>query len=223
MRSLWRCIRNILFGWLNGYDAILHPLPTPPAPRPVGSGFCRADATDITQSSSVAQWEGRTDFTNLLDLVFFEEEEVHPLLDTSYLSEDELADPEMQAINAAAAEMATYVKLVAKGGKGWVGYWLHPSEPTDRSWHLIELDTEFTFWALSSRTLTEGVAAEHTSHQDELDAHTAYVRLATELAELGLPLSPQDRAIGDEAKYVVSPEDLMEKLVEAEREKRGLR
>jgi hypothetical protein len=100
----------------------------------------------------VAQWEGRTDFTHLLDLDFFEAGEVHPLLDTSYLSEKELADPAMQAVNAGAERMAKYVKLVAKGGKGWIGYWLHPDEPADRAWHLIE----FTFWGLVGLTLPRG-------------------------------------------------------------------
>ncbi|MFC8270852.1 hypothetical protein ACFUIZ_34835 [Streptomyces cinereoruber] len=175
------------------------------------------------QALLVAQWEGRTDFTNLLDLVFFEEGEVHPLLDTSYLSEDELADPEMQAINAAAAEMARYVKLVAKGGKGWIGYWLHPDEPADRSWPLIELDTEFTFWRLDGLTLTEGVASERASQQEEFDTRIAFTQLAAELAELGLLLDTQDHDVLHETKYEVSPEGLMEELIEAEREKRGLR
>lgn len=139
----------------------------------------------------VAQWEGRTEFTRLLDLDFFEAGEVHPLLDTSYLSEKELADPEMQAVNAAAAEMAEYVKLVAKGGKGWIGYWLHPDEPADRAWHLVELDTEFSFWGLSGLTLTEGVAAERAGYQDEPDERIAFTQLAAELARLGLPLTPR--------------------------------
>ncbi|MCX5110845.1 hypothetical protein OOK13_20305 [Streptomyces sp. NBC_00378] len=171
----------------------------------------------------VAQWEGRTDFTHLLDLDFFEAGEVHPLLDTSYLSEKELADPEMQAVNAAAAEMAKYVKLVAKGGKGWIGYWLHPDEPTDRAWHLMELDTEFTFWGLVGRTLTEGVAAERASYQDEPDERIAFTQLAAELAELGLPLSTRDYGALADTEYTVNPEKLMEELIEAEREKRGLR
>ncbi|MFI5768929.1 hypothetical protein ACIA74_10300 [Streptomyces sp. NPDC051658] len=171
----------------------------------------------------VAQWEGRTDFTHLLDLDFFEAGEVHPLLDTSYLSEKELADPEMQAVNAAAAEMAKYVKLVAKGGKGWIGYWLHPDEPGDRAWHLMELDTEFTFWGLVGLTLTEGVAAERASYQDEPDERIAFTRLAAELAELGLPLSTQDYDALDDTEYMVAPEELMEELLEAERKKRGLR
>ncbi|KPC79185.1 MULTISPECIES: hypothetical protein [Streptomyces] len=171
----------------------------------------------------VAQWEGRTDFAHLLHLEFFEAGEVHPLLDTSYLSEKELADPEMQAVNAAAAEMATYVKLVAKGGKGWIGYWLHPDEPADRAWQLIELDTEFTFWDLAGLTLAEGSAAEQASYQDEPDERIAFTQLAAELAELGLPLSTQDYDALKDTEYVVSPEKLMEELTEAEREKRGLR
>ncbi|MEU2129127.1 hypothetical protein [Streptomyces sp. NPDC018352] len=170
----------------------------------------------------VAQWEGRTEFTHLLDLDFFEAGEVHPLLDTSYLSEKELADPEMQAVNAAAAEMAKYVKLVAKGGKGWIGYWLHPDEPADRAWHLIELDTEFTFWGLAGFTLTEGVAAERARYQDEPDERIAFTQLTAELAELGLPLSIQDYDALDDTEYTVDPEELMEELTEAEREKRGL-
>lgn len=171
----------------------------------------------------VAQWEGRTDLTHLLDLDFFEAGEVHPLLDTSYLGEKELADPEMQAVNAGAAEMAKHVKLVAKGGKGWIGYWLHPDEPTDRAWHLIELDTEFTFWGLAGLTLIEGSAAEQASYQDEPNERIAFTQLAAQLAELGLPLSTQDYDALDDTEYTVDPEKLMEELIEAEREKRGLR
>ncbi|WP_225801662.1 hypothetical protein [Streptomyces sp. NK15101] len=171
----------------------------------------------------VAQWEGRTDFARLLDLEFFEAGEVHPLLDTGYLSEEELADPEMQAVNAGAAEMAGHVKLVAKGGKGWVGYWLHPDEPSDRAWPLIELDTEFTFWSMAGLTLAEGAAAEQAGHQDEPDQRIAFAELAAELAGLGLPLSTRDRDALDDTAYAVDPEALMEELIEAERERRGLR
>ncbi|MGW1466643.1 hypothetical protein ACWCPT_20125 [Streptomyces sp. NPDC002308] len=171
----------------------------------------------------VAQWEGRTDFARVLGLEFFGTGEVHPLLDTSYLSEEELADPEMQAVNAAAAEMARYVKLVAKGGKGWVGYWLHPDEPADRGWQPMELDTEFTFWTMAGRTLTEGVAAERASYQDEPDERDAFTRLAAELVELGVPLNTVEYDALDEAEYRVDPEKLMEELTEGEREKRGLR
>ncbi|MBD0739373.1 hypothetical protein [Streptomyces sp. CBMA29] len=171
----------------------------------------------------VAHWEGRTDFARLLDLDFFEPGDLHPLLDTGYLSEKELADPELRAVNAACAEMATYVKLVAKGGKGWIGYWLHPEEPADRPWHLIELDTEFSFWGLAGRTLTEGCAAERAHYQDEPDERIAFTRLASELAALGLPLSTGDYDALDDTGYTVDPEKLMEELVEAEREKLGLR
>ncbi|MDQ0798154.1 hypothetical protein [Streptomyces sp. B1I3] len=171
----------------------------------------------------VAQWQGHTHFTHLLDLEFFEAGEVHPLLDTSYLSEEERADPEMQAVNAAAAEMATYVKLVAKGGKGWIGYWLHPDEAADRAWRLIELDTEFTFWSLVGVTLAEGVAAERASYQDEPDERTAFSQLVTEIAEFGLPLSTHDYDALDDTACKVDAGKLMEELIDAERAKRGLR
>ncbi|QKW22848.1 hypothetical protein HUT16_30500 [Kitasatospora sp. NA04385] len=170
----------------------------------------------------VAQWEGRDDLARLLGLEFFEAGELHPLLDTGYLSEAELADPEMQCVNAAAAAMAEHVKLVAKGGKGWLGYWLHPREPADRGWRLVELDTEFTFWRLRGRTLAEGVAAEQSGYRDEPDERDAFARLATELAALGLLLDTREyEALGD-TEYRVDPEALMEELIEAEREQRGL-
>ncbi|MGW5736313.1 MULTISPECIES: hypothetical protein [Streptomyces] len=170
----------------------------------------------------VAQWEGRTDFTHLLDLEFFETGEVHPLLDTSYRSEKELADPESQAIDAGVAKMARYVKLVAKGGKGWMGYWLHPDEPAGRAWPLIELDTEFSFWGLAGLTLTEGAAAAQASYQDEPDERIAFTHLAARLAELGLPPSTRDYDALDDTEYTVDPEQLMKELIEAERETRGL-
>ncbi|MFF2555534.1 hypothetical protein ACFVUS_31320 [Nocardia sp. NPDC058058] len=170
----------------------------------------------------VAQWEGRTEFSDLLDLDFFEAGEVHPLLDTSYMSEASLADPETQAENAGAAELARYLKLVAKGGKGWVGYWLHPDEPSERAWRPIVLDTEFTFWGLPGLSLAEGVAAEQAGYQNEPDERIAFARLATELAGLGLSLSTQDFDALDDSGLTVDPEEFLEELVEAEREKRGL-
>ncbi|MEU2250142.1 hypothetical protein [Streptomyces sp. NPDC019224] len=167
----------------------------------------------------VAQWEGRDDFARLLGLEFFEPGELHPFLDTGYLSEEELADPEMQAVNAGAARMAAYVKLVAKGGKGWVGYWLHPDEPAGRP---IELDTEFTLWPMSGSTLSEGAAAEQAHYQDEPDERVAYAQLAEELAALGLPLGAAEYDALDDNDYAVDPGKLMETLIEAERAKRGL-
>ncbi|MGW2847592.1 hypothetical protein [Streptomyces sp. NPDC001274] len=170
----------------------------------------------------IAQWEGRTDLARLLGLEFFEPGEVHPLLDTSYLTPQELADPQLRAVNAAAAEMAGHVKLVAKGGKGWLGYWLHPDEPADRPWRLVELDTEFSFWKPLGRTLTEGAAADRAAYQDEPDERIAFARLAADLTALGLPLSTRDYDALDDTEYEVDPERLMEELTEAAREKHGL-
>lgn len=167
----------------------------------------------------LAHWEGRPDFDHLLGLEHFEEGELHPFLDTGYLSEQELADPEMQAVNAGTARMVEYVKLVAKGGKGWVGYWVHPDEPVRRP---IELDTEFTLWQTTGSTLTEALAFEQSAFQDEPDERVAFGQLAAELAALGLPLGTTDYDALDDSDFAVDPEKLMETLVEAERVARGL-
>ncbi|MGW1183119.1 hypothetical protein ACWD7Y_17325 [Streptomyces drozdowiczii] len=177
---------------------------------------------DDLRALLIAQWEGRDDFARLLGLEFFEPGELHPFLDTGYLSAEELADPEMRAVNAGAARMAAYVKLVAKGGKGWVGYWLHPDEPTAPAWRLIELDTEFTLWHASGSTLSEAAAAEQAGYQDEPDERLAYAQLAAELAALGLPLSTADFDALDDSDYAVDPEKLMETLIEEERARLGL-
>ncbi|MFB8209317.1 hypothetical protein [Streptomyces sp. NPDC056010] len=168
----------------------------------------------------LAHWEGRDDFAQLLGLEFFEEGELHPFLDTGYLSEQELADPEMQAVNAGVARMVEYVQLVAKGGKGWVGYWVHPDEPVRRP---VELDTEFTLWQMTGSTLTEAVAFEQSAYQDEPDERVAFGQLAAELDALGLPLGTTDYDALDDSAYAVDPEKLMETLTEAERAARGLR
>ncbi|MFF5258963.1 hypothetical protein ACFY4C_08455 [Actinomadura viridis] len=177
---------------------------------------------DDLRAMLVAQWEGRTDFRFLLDITFFEPGQLSPLLDTGYLTEKELADPEMQAVNAGAAEMSKYAKFVAEGGKGWIGYWTHPDEPADVPPPIIELDTEFTFWNLAGRTLAEACASERAHYQDEPDERVAFAQLADRLAELGLPLGTRDYDALHDPEYTVAPEQLMEDLIDAERKKRGL-
>ncbi|MCX4448579.1 hypothetical protein ACFWNC_03480 [Streptomyces sp. NPDC058369] len=177
---------------------------------------------DDLRTLLIAQWEGRDDFARLLGLEFFEAGELHPFLDTGYLSAQELADPEMRAVNAGVARMAAHVKLVARGGHGWVGYWLHPDEPAAPAWRLIGLDTEFTLWHMSGSTLAEGAAAEQSAYQDEPDERVAYGQLAAELTALGLPLSTADFDALDDSAYAVDPEKLMETLIEEERATLGL-
>ena len=170
----------------------------------------------------VAQWEGRDAFARLLRLDFFAPGEVHPLLDTDYLSEAELADPEMQCVNAAAAQLAEHLKLVARYGHNWIGYWLHPDEPADRGWRPAELDTEFSVRVLPGRTLAEAAAAELADHQDEPDERAGYAALAAELARLGLPLGTREYDALGAAEARVDPDGFLEALVEAERGRRGL-
>ena len=177
---------------------------------------------DDLRTMLVAQWEGRTDFRFLLDITFFEPGELSPLLDTSHLSEERLADPEMQALNAGCAQVSRYAKFVARGGKGWIGYWMHPDEPADAPPPVIELDTEATYWGLSGRNLAEACASEQAQYQDEPDERIAFTQLADKLAELGLPLSTRDYDALYEPDYAVDPEELTDELTDAERKKRGI-
>jgi hypothetical protein len=177
---------------------------------------------DDLRTMLVAQWENRTDFRHLLGITFLEHGEPHPLLDISHQDEAKRADPETQAINAGFAEMSKYVKLVAEGGKGWIGYWLHPDEPADRPPPIIELDTEATYWSMAGRTLAEACAAESAQYHDEPDKWIAFTLLAGQLAELGLSLSTHDYDALDDPEYTVGPGELADELIDAERAKRGL-
>jgi hypothetical protein len=177
---------------------------------------------DDLRTMLVAQWEGRTDFQRLLDVTFPEPGELSPFLDTGYLSATELADPDMQAVNAGYAQMSEYAKFVAKLGEDghWVGYWMHPDEPADASPPVIELDTEFSYRSLAGRNLAEACASGQARYQD--DVPMAFTRLADRLAELGLPLSTRDHDALYDPEYTVDPEELTDELIDAEREKRGI-
>ena len=169
----------------------------------------------------LAEWQGRTDFRDLLGVKFMEPGQLHPLLDTSYLSAAELADPEMQAVNAGLALMSTHVHIVAEIEDRWIGYWAHPDEPTHRPRPVVMLDTEFSYWLAEGGTLVEALAVEG-AHYAELDERSAFARTAGALAELGLSLSTSELAAYEEPEYIVDPTRFGEELIRAERVRRGL-
>ncbi|MFJ9646156.1 hypothetical protein [Streptomyces sp. NPDC101206] len=177
---------------------------------------------DDLRTMLVAQWEDRADFRELLDITFLEAGRLQPLLDTGYLSEAELADPEMQAVNAALVVLAEYVKIVAERDEGWIGYWVHPDEPADRPPVVVGLDTEFTLSGMAGSSLAEACAADQVRYAGEPDARTAFASLAGRLAELGVPLRADDYDDLSEPGFTVDPEALTEELIDAERARRGL-
>ncbi|GAB2911402.1 hypothetical protein [Streptomyces mayteni] len=170
----------------------------------------------------VAEWEGRDEFADVLGITFLAPGEPHPHLDTSYLSEKERASPESQAISAGLAEVAEHLKIVAEGGKGWIGYWLHPDEPADQPWSVIELDTECSYWSMAGSSLAEACAADMARYQEEPEVEIAFAQLSARLAELGLPLSGAGYHELHDPGHVVDPEELTDQLIEAERVKRGI-
>ncbi|MFC3998970.1 hypothetical protein ACFOVU_23825 [Nocardiopsis sediminis] len=165
-------------------------------------------------------WEGRTDLLHLLDLQFLEPGDVHPMLDESYLREEERADISMIAVRAASSAVAEHLHIVARHGKGWVGYWTHPDEPADKPVPLIELDTEFTFWGMEGRSLAEACAADMVRlYDDEEDPKEHFARLADTLIEHGVPMSTRDYEEVYEPEIAVDPEELHDEINDAEFER----
>ncbi|MFC7328886.1 hypothetical protein [Marinactinospora rubrisoli] len=164
-----------------------------------------------------AHWEGRSDLSDLLHITLLEPDEVHPLLDDSYVREDERDTPSTKAVFAAAREVSRHLHVVARGGKGWIGYWTHPGEPRGRPAPIVEIDTESTFWRMSGRTLAEACAADVAYYTD--DPPGEFARLADRLAELGVALSTRDYDALHEPELEVDPDELFDMVNDAEFER----
>jgi hypothetical protein len=161
-----------------------------------------------------AHWEGRSELAELLGITLLEPDQVHPLVDDSYLGDRERDDPGSKAVFAAALELSRHLHVVAEGGKGWIGYWMHPDEPQDQPTPIVEIDTEATIWGMSGRTLTEACAADLAFYKD--DPAAEFARLADRLAELGVPVSTRDYDALYEPDLAVDPDELFDELNDAE-------
>ena len=126
-----------------------------------------------------------------LGIRLLEDDEVPELLDDSYLTEDDLADPGIRANVRAMAETNALITWVAEeDGERAYGYWHGPAgaaaaaeKPADGAATgaaLVSLDTEGQYMMLAGRTLTEALCAEAAEYEDE--AFAALVGRARELA-----------------------------------------
>ena len=81
--------------------------------------------------------------------------------DISYLSEDELKDPDMQSNIEAMREVTALARFVAKDGQSNLyGYWLgQPSRPLHEA-PIVMLDNEGQFSLLAGGSLIEGVCGD---------------------------------------------------------------
>ncbi|GAB2558277.1 hypothetical protein GCM10027033_14370 [Leucobacter ruminantium] len=107
-----------------------------------------------------------------------EDDEVPELLDDSYLTEDDLAEPGIRANVRAMAETNALIAWVAEeDGERAYGYWNGPADPSAAAEEqadggaasgpaLVSLDTEGQYMMLAGRTLTEALCAEAAEYED---------------------------------------------------------
>lgn len=107
--------------------------------------------------------------------------------DISYLSEDELKDPDMQCTIQAMRQVCALARFVAKDGQSNLyGYWLgQPSRPL-HSAPIVTLDNEGQFFLLAGGSLIEGVCGWETSDKSTFEA------LKTRFEALGITFQAQD-------------------------------
>lgn len=112
-----------------------------------------------------------------------ETDEQPELLDDSYLTEDDLADPAVRANVFAMAETNALIVWVAEeDGERAYGYWDGPPGESSPGPVLVALDTEGEYMTLPGRTLTEALCADAVRFED--DEEEAYAALVARSREL---------------------------------------
>lgn len=162
---------------------------------------------------------GRSDDPLLLTgTVIFEPGQAHPLLNHSYLSDDDRADAETMA-NIAAIDAvlphAAWIGTVVDDDV--IGYWLHPDEPAGEPPLVVTFSTEGEFDIQPGESLVEAVIYRYAGHQDD-----RFAAAAARYEAHGVPVVAR-RA--DDLPYrrpVVSPGALHSRRFELECAIRGL-
>ncbi|ROO86000.1 hypothetical protein EDD29_3557 [Actinocorallia herbida] len=147
-------------------------------------------------------WEGRPGLVEQLGVRILEPGTTHVLMDHSYLSAADRANPDLMANVAAMTETAEYLRFVVELAQDFLlGYWFHPAEPADRPAPIVLLDTEGTYEPMPGATLTEAVVSYWAGRDDG-----TYADYRAELAALGLSLSPRSLADLTEPTLALHPE-----------------
>ena len=119
-----------------------------------------------------------------LGIRLLDDGETPELLDDSYLTEDDLANPDVRANVLAMAETNALIVWVAEeDGERAYGYWDGPPGESAPGPVLVALDTEGEYMTLPGRTLTEALCADAVRFEDdEEEAYAALVARSRELA-----------------------------------------
>ena len=164
-----------------------------------------------------AQWSGNGGPLQNLEVQFFAPGQSHPLIDHSYLSAKDRADPDIMANVAAIDEVNAHVGFVAEGLNGAaIGYWFHPDEPAGRPAPVVCLDTEGQFEILDGITFAEAVVGKWVHDDDDW-----FGRLADGFEALGVAMPARRRADLARTIVTVDPAKLHQRLYYAQRSRRA--
>jgi hypothetical protein len=161
----------------------------------------------------VLQWQrGANDGADPLDVMgvsLLEAGETHPLLDHSYLSDKDRADPDTMANVAALQSTCEHAAFVARDADdNLVGYWFGPEDSSIATASIVKLDSEGQFSLLEGKTLSEALLGSHVFEDAERFAQLkeTFAKVGVAIAadswdELAYPNPPTDPASFHEDRY----------------------
>jgi hypothetical protein len=151
-------------------------------------------------------------------IAIFEPGQSLPLLDHSYLNDNDRADPDIMANVAAIDTVLPHAAWIGTlGGEDVVGYWLHPDEPVGEPPLVVTFSSEGEFDIQPGESLVEAAIYHYAGYEDDRFAAAADLYEAH-----GLPIAAR-RA--DDLPYrsaAVNPGVLHGQRYEMERAARGL-
>jgi hypothetical protein len=135
------------------------------------------------------QWQRGTanagaDPLGAMGVTLLESAQTHPLLDHSYLNDQDRADPDIMANVAAMQSTSAHAAFVAiDQDDNLVGYWFGPDNAGIADAALLKLDSEGQFLLLEGRTLSEALLGSHA-----FEDGAKFAQLKQTFAEAGIAI-----------------------------------
>ena len=137
-----------------------------------------------------------------------------------YLSEDELANPDIQANIAAIEQVGRLITFVAKDDDSNIyGYWHGTNGRALEHAPIVQYDSEGQFYIMPGASLTEAFCASYCFEDNDL-----FAEMKARFADLDVPFVCDSwQAVYDsEQELADNPSDLHSRIYNAERVKKGL-
>jgi hypothetical protein len=130
-----------------------------------------------------------------------------PWLDTSYLSDEERADPEIAANIAAIEEVCRLIAFVGATEDGNLfGYWRGPEARSIAESPIVRFDNEGQFDLLAGPSFADAIVVEQTFNQEQFD------QLKNWLQSLGIMVRAETPEDADYPEEKNEPNDMHQQL-----------